>query len=55
MRVAVLWHEMWYEVLDEASKQYYGHSNIDAMFAVLEPMHDIMERVGRIWDAVRTR
>jgi phosphatidylinositol kinase/protein kinase (PI-3 family) len=49
MRVAVLWHEMWHECLEEASRQYFGEHNIEAMFATLEPMHELLERVSAIF------
>ena len=44
VRVAILWHEMWHEGLEEASRLYFGESNIEAMFATLEPLHKMMER-----------
>jgi FKBP12-rapamycin complex-associated protein len=47
MRVAILWHEMWHECLEEASRQWFGESNVEAMFATLEPMHELLERVSR--------
>ena len=43
IRVAILWHEMWHEGLEEASRLYFGEQNIDGMFAVLEPLHVMME------------
>lgn len=46
IRVAILWHEMWHEGLEEASRLFYGDHNIDAMFSVLEPLHDMLEKVG---------
>ncbi|KAG7252028.1 LOW QUALITY PROTEIN: hypothetical protein CRUP_008338, partial [Coryphaenoides rupestris] len=42
IRVAILWHEMWHEGLEEASRLYFGERN--GMFAVLEPLHAMMER-----------
>jgi hypothetical protein len=45
IRVAILWHELWHEGLEEASRLFYGDHNIDAMFATLEPLHDMLERV----------
>jgi hypothetical protein len=46
IRVAILWHELWHEGLEEASRLFYGDHNIDAMFATLEPLHDMLERVS---------
>lgn len=46
IRVAILWHEMWHEGLEEASRLFYGDHNIDAMFGVLEPLHDMLEKVS---------
>jgi FKBP12-rapamycin complex-associated protein len=48
IRVAILWHELWHEGLEEASRLFYGDHNIDAMFATLEPLHDMLERVSPI-------
>jgi hypothetical protein len=31
--------------LEEASRLFYGDHNIDAMFATLEPLHDMLEKV----------
>lgn len=44
IRVAILWHEMWHEGLEEASRLYFGDNNPDAMFAVLEPLHAVLEK-----------
>lgn len=44
IRVAILWEEMWHEALEEASKLYFGEHNIPAMFGVLEPLHEQVEK-----------
>lgn len=44
IRVAILWEEMWHESLEEASKLYFGEHNIPAMFGVLEPLHELVEK-----------
>ena len=44
IRVAILWDNRWHEGLEEASRLYFGERNIPAMFAVLEPLHAMMER-----------
>ena len=41
--MAILWHELWHEGLEEASRLYFGERNIKGMFAVLEPLHQMME------------
>lgn len=46
IRVAILWHEQWHEGLEEASRLYFGDKNIEAMFATLEPLHEMLERVS---------
>ncbi|XP_041013717.1 serine/threonine-protein kinase TOR-like isoform X1 [Juglans microcarpa x Juglans regia] len=43
IRVAILWHEMWHEALEEASRLYFGEHNIEGMLKVLEPLHDMLE------------
>ena len=43
IRVAILWHELWAEGLEEASRLYFGERNVKGMFAVLDPLHQIME------------
>ncbi|KAK0615733.1 armadillo-type protein [Bombardia bombarda] len=43
IRVAVLWHELWHEGLEEASRLYFGDHNIDGMFAALDPLHNLLE------------
>ena len=32
IRVAILWHEMWHESLEEASKLYFGEKNVKGIF-----------------------
>lgn len=44
IRVAILWHEQWHEGLEEASRLYFGDRNIEGMFNVLEPLHEMLER-----------
>lgn len=44
IRVAILWHELWHEGLEEASRLYFGERNVKGMFATLEPLHQMMER-----------
>ncbi|KAF8421355.1 armadillo-type protein [Terfezia claveryi] len=46
IRVAVLWHELWHEGLEEASRLYFGDHNIEAMLKALEPLHEMLERVS---------
>ena len=45
IRAAILWHEIWYDALEEASKHYFQDANITGMFEVLEPLHEMVERV----------
>ena len=42
IRVAILWHEQWHEGLEEASRLYFGDRNVDGMFKVLAPLHEMM-------------
>ncbi|KAG8958873.1 phosphatidylinositol kinase- protein kinase tor1 [Tulasnella sp. 419] len=44
IRVAILWHEMWHEGLEEASRLYFSDKNPEGMIAALEPLHDLLER-----------
>ncbi|KAJ2896944.1 phosphatidylinositol 3-kinase-like protein [Zalerion maritima] len=44
IRTAVLWHELWHEGLEEASRLYFGDKNIEGMFSTLEPLHEQLER-----------
>ena len=46
IRMAILWHEMWHEALEEASRQYFGESNVEAMLNTLMPLHEMMARNG---------
>lgn len=43
IRVAILWHEMWHEALEEASRQYFGEHNVKGMLATVEPLHQLLE------------
>lgn len=44
IRVAVLWHELWHEGLEEASRLYFGDHNVEGMIATLAPLHDMLDR-----------
>ncbi|KAI2627651.1 FAT-domain-containing protein [Hypoxylon sp. NC1633] len=44
IRVAVLWHELWHEGLEEASRLYFGDHNIEGMFSTLGPLHELLEQ-----------
>jgi FKBP12-rapamycin complex-associated protein len=46
IRMAILWHEMWHEALEEASRLYFGESNVEGMLSTLLPLHDMMRRQG---------
>jgi phosphatidylinositol kinase/protein kinase (PI-3 family) len=46
IRVAILWHELWHEGLEEASRHFFTEKNPDAMIAALEPLHDMLEQVN---------
>jgi len=43
IRVSILWTEMWHGGLEEASREYYGEKSIEGFFAVIEPLHQILE------------
>ena len=44
VRVAILWHEMWHEAIEEASRHWFGNKNADGMLATLAPLHAMMEK-----------
>ncbi|KAJ1521597.1 hypothetical protein ONE63_003248 [Megalurothrips usitatus] len=44
IRVAILWHELWHEGLEEASRLYFGERNVKGMFEALDPLHAMLER-----------
>lgn len=46
IRVAILWHELWHEGLEEASRLYFTDRNPEGMIAFLEPLHDKLEAVS---------
>ena len=43
IRVAILWHEMWHEALEEASKLFFGQGDVDGMLLSLAPLHELMD------------
>lgn len=43
IRVAILWPEMWYEGLEDASRLYFGERNVDGMLNALAPLHKSLE------------
>lgn len=44
IRVSILWHEMWHEGLEEASRTYFQDHNTEGMLAVLRPLHEMLEK-----------
>jgi len=48
IRMAILWHEMWHEALEEASRLYFGESNVDGMLNTLLPLHEMMKKKGAV-------
>ena len=44
VRVAVLWHEIWYEGIEEAARLYFVENDEEAMFALFEPLHEALEK-----------
>lgn len=42
--MAILWHELWHEGLEEASRLYFSEKNAAGMIATLEPLHDMIEQ-----------
>ena len=49
IRVAILWHELWHEALEEASRLYYTDHNPLGMIAYLEPLHAMLEAVSYLY------
>lgn len=44
IRVAVLWHELWHEALEDASRFYFGDHNVEKMYATLDPLHALLDK-----------
>lgn len=44
IRIAILWHELWHEGLEEASRLYFGERNVRGMFDILDPLHQMCDR-----------
>ncbi|EPX72448.1 phosphatidylinositol kinase Tor1 [Schizosaccharomyces octosporus yFS286] len=44
IRVAILWHELWYEGLEEASQAYFTEHNTSLMIEIITPLHEILEK-----------
>lgn len=53
--MAILWHELWHEGLEEASRLYFSDKNPEGMIACLAPLHEMIEKVGPLSIACRTR
>ena len=44
VRVAILWHELWHEAIEEASRLWFGQHNAEACIATLQPLHELMAK-----------
>jgi serine/threonine-protein kinase mTOR len=51
IRVAILWHELWHEALDEVSRLSFSEKNAPGMIQALEPLHKMIEAVRSLtWE-----
>lgn len=46
IRVAILWHELWHEGLEEASRHFFTEKNPEGMIQALEPLHKLLDEVS---------
>lgn len=44
IRVSVLWHEMWYEGLEDASRAYFNDHDVEKMFSILTPLNEMLQK-----------
>ncbi|CAG8552522.1 7121_t:CDS:10 [Diversispora eburnea] len=44
IRVAILWHEIWMENLEEASRLYFIDRNFEAMFQILDELQERLDK-----------
>ena len=42
IRIAILWHEQWHAGLEKASNYHFTDKDFNSMFAVLEPLHKLI-------------
>lgn len=47
VRVAILWNEMWFEGLEDASKLHFGESNTEQAINRLKPLIEMLEKASR--------
>ncbi|KAJ3396988.1 phosphatidylinositol kinase- protein kinase tor1 [Lobulomyces angularis] len=44
IRISILWEELWFTGIDEASRHYFKFKSIRGMFGVLEPLHQLLKK-----------
>ncbi|EEB07941.2 phosphatidylinositol kinase Tor1 [Schizosaccharomyces japonicus yFS275] len=44
IRVAILWHEIWYEGLEDASRAFFSERDPMLMIETLKPIHEVLEK-----------
>ena len=44
IRIAILWHELWLEAIEEAFRELFTRKNIEKAIEVLLPLHDMMRK-----------
>ncbi len=42
IRVSILWTEMWYYGVEEASRLYFSEGKTELALNVLQPLHDLI-------------
>lgn len=45
IRVAILWHEMWHEGLEDACRLYFGNRDVEGMLKKLQSLHETLDKV----------
>jgi FKBP12-rapamycin complex-associated protein len=49
VRVAILWYEMWFEGLEDASRLHFAEHNAEEAILRLKPLHDMLEETVHLY------
>ncbi|KAJ3451110.1 serine/threonine-protein kinase mtor [Anaeramoeba flamelloides] len=47
IRIGILWEELWYSGIEDASRELFGNENYIGMIKILKPLHAMIEKGGK--------
>ena len=52
LKVAITWHEMWYQGLEDAANLYFTDKDVEGMLLKLDEVGSGVVRCGQVWSGM---